>query len=153
MLDTWFSVGLFPFSVMCWPEDTIDMKTFYPTSLLETGHDILFFWVARMVMLGMKLTGEIPFKQVYLHPMVRNAHGLKMSKSLGNVIDPLKVINGISLEGLHKRLEQGNLDSSKLDIAKSGQLKDFPNGRAECGTDALRFFSSCLKLEIRDRFK
>lgn len=139
VLDTWFSSGLFPFSVMRWPEDTTDMKTFYPTSLLETGHDILFFWVARMVMLGMKLTGEVPFKQVYLHPMVRDAHGRKMSKSLGNVIDPLEVINGITLEGLHKRLEQGNLDRNELDIAKAGQVKDFPNGIAECGTDALRF--------------
>ena len=92
VLDTWFSSGLFPFLEMCWPEDTSDMKTFYPTSLLETGHDILFFWVARMVMLGMKLTGEVPFKQVQLHPMVHDAHGHNMSKSLGNVIDPLEVI-------------------------------------------------------------
>uniref|UniRef100_A0A0C9S2L0 Valine--tRNA ligase, mitochondrial n=1 Tax=Wollemia nobilis TaxID=56998 RepID=A0A0C9S2L0_9CONI len=139
VLDTWFSSGLFPFSVMGWPEDTVDMKTFYPTTLLETGHDILFFWVARMVILGMKITGKVPFKQVYLHPMVRDAHGRKMSKSLGNVIDPLEVINGVSLEGLHGRLEQGNLDRNELEIAKAGQVKDFPNGIPECGTDALRF--------------
>lgn len=79
------------------------------------------------------------FLQVYLHPMIRDAHGRKMSKSLGNVIDPLEVINGISLEGLHKRLEEGNLDPSELVVAKEGQVKDFPNGIAECGADALRF--------------
>ena len=77
--------------------------------------------------------------QVYLHPMIRDAHGRKMSKSLGNVIDPLEVINGVSLEGLHKRLAEGNLDPSELVVAKEGQVKDFPNGIAECGADALRF--------------
>ncbi|KAJ8759608.1 hypothetical protein K2173_008789 [Erythroxylum novogranatense] len=139
VLDTWFSSGLFPLSVLGWPDDTDDLKAFYPTSVLETGHDILFFWVARMVMLGMKLGGDVPFRKVYLHPMIRDAHGRKMSKSLGNVIDPLEVINGISLEGLHKRLEEGNLDSNELLVAKQGQKKDFPDGITECGTDALRF--------------
>ncbi|GAB2286532.1 Valine--tRNA ligase, mitochondrial 1, partial [Dionaea muscipula] len=139
VLDTWFSSGLFPLTVLGWPEKTEDLKAFYPTSVLETGHDILFFWVARMVMLGTKLGGDIPFRKVYLHPMIRDAHGRKMSKSLGNVIDPLEVVNGITLEGLHKRLEEGNLDPSELAIAKEGQKKDFPNGIAECGADALRF--------------
>ncbi|XP_072972048.1 valine--tRNA ligase, mitochondrial 1-like [Typha angustifolia] len=139
VLDTWFSSGLFPLSVLGWPDNTADFSAFYPTSVLETGHDILFFWVARMVMLGMKLGGDVPFSKVYLHPMIRDAHGRKMSKSLGNVIDPLEVINGISLEGLHKRLEEGNLDPNELSIAKEGQKKDFPNGIAECGADALRF--------------
>ncbi|XP_010273593.1 PREDICTED: valine--tRNA ligase, mitochondrial 1 [Nelumbo nucifera] len=139
VLDTWFSSGLFPLSVLGWPDETEDLKTFYPTSVLETGHDILFFWVARMVMLGMKLGGDVPFRKVYLHPMIRDAHGRKMSKSLGNVIDPLEVINGISLKGLHKRLEEGNLDPNELAIAKEGQEKDFPDGIAECGADALRF--------------
>ncbi|XP_010662531.1 valine--tRNA ligase, mitochondrial 1 isoform X2 [Vitis vinifera] len=139
VLDTWFSSGLFPLTVLGWPDDTQDLKAFYPTSVLETGHDILFFWVARMVMLGIKLGGDVPFRKVYLHPMIRDAHGRKMSKSLGNVIDPLEVINGISLEGLHKRLEEGNLDPSELVVAKEGQVKDFPNGIAECGADALRF--------------
>lgn len=139
VLDTWFSSGLFPLTVLGWPDDTEDFRAFYPTSVLETGHDILFFWVARMVMLGMKLGGDVPFRKVYLHPMIRDAHGRKMSKSLGNVIDPLEVINGISLEGLHKRLEEGNLDPNELIIAKEGQVKDFPNGIAECGADALRF--------------
>ncbi|KAG0496383.1 hypothetical protein HPP92_001074 [Vanilla planifolia] len=139
VLDTWFSSGLFPLSVLGWPDDTEDIRAFYPTSVLETGHDILFFWVARMVMLGMKLGGAVPFTKVYLHPMIRDAHGYKMSKSLGNVIDPLEVINGISLEGLHKRLEEGNLDPNEVIVAKQGQAKDFPNGIAECGADALRF--------------
>ncbi|CAN1779830.1 Valine--tRNA ligase, mitochondrial 1 [Linum perenne] len=139
VLDTWFSSGLFPLTVLGWPDETEDMKAFYPTSVLETGHDILFFWVARMVMLGMKLGGDVPFSKVYLHPMIRDAHGRKMSKSLGNVVDPLEVINGVSLEGLHKRLEEGNLDQNELITAKEGQKKDFPNGIAECGADALRF--------------
>lgn len=139
VLDTWFSSGIFPLSVLGWPDDTDDLKVFYPTSVLETGHDILFFWVARMVMLGLKLAGDVPFRKVYLHPMVRDAHGRKMSKSLGNVVDPLEVIYGISLEGLHKRLEEGNLDQSELSIAKEGQKKDFPQGIPECGADALRF--------------
>ncbi|XP_030936958.1 valine--tRNA ligase, mitochondrial 1-like isoform X2 [Quercus lobata] len=139
VLDTWFSSGLFPLAVLGWPDNTEDLKVFYPTSVLETGHDILFFWVARMVMLGMELGGDVPFRKVYLHPMIRDAHGRKMSKSLGNVIDPLEVINGISLEGLHKRLEEGNLDPKELTVAKEGQVKDFPNGIPECGADALRF--------------
>ncbi|KAJ0471091.1 putative valine--tRNA ligase [Helianthus annuus] len=139
VLDTWFSSGLFPLSVLGWPKDTQDLKTFYPTSVLETGHDILFFWVARMVMLGMKLGGDVPFKKVYLHPMIRDAHGRKMSKSLGNVVDPIDVICGITLEDLIKRLEQGNLDPAELKVAKEGQTKDFPNGIDQCGADALRF--------------
>jgi len=91
VLDTWFSSGLFPFSVFGWPENTADLKAFYPTTLLETGLDILFFWVARMVMMGLHLTDTLPFTSVYLHAMVRDKDGRKMSKSLGNVIDPLEV--------------------------------------------------------------
>ncbi|EIE18923.1 putative valyl tRNA synthetase [Coccomyxa subellipsoidea C-169] len=139
VLDTWFSSGLFPFSVFGWPEQTPDLAKYYPTTLLETGHDILFFWVARMVMMGMKLTGEVPFKQIYLHSMVRDAHGRKMSKSLGNVIDPLHVIEGISLEGLYSTLGGGNLEKNEMERAKQGQKADFPEGIEECGTDALRF--------------
>ncbi|XP_075096195.1 valine--tRNA ligase, mitochondrial 1-like [Nicotiana tabacum] len=134
-----FSSGLFPLSVLGWPDDTADLKTFYPTSVLETGHDILFFWVARMVMLGITLGDDVPFTKVYLHPMIRDAQGRKMSKSLGNVVDPLEVINGITLDDLHKRLEEGNLDAKELERAKEGHAKDFPKGIHECGADALRF--------------
>ena len=139
VLDTWFSSGLWPFSIMGWPHKTKDLDLFYPNSLLETGWDILFFWVARMVMLGIKLTGQVPFKKVFCHAMVRDAHGRKMSKSLGNVIDPLDVIQGISLQGLHDHLLNGNLDPREVEKAIQGQKTDFPNGIPECGTDALRF--------------
>ncbi|CAF2108849.1 unnamed protein product, partial [Brassica napus] len=139
VLDTWFSSGIFPLSALGWPDETDEFKAFYPTSVLETGHDILFFWVARMVMMGMKLSGDVPFSKVYLHPMIRDAHGRKMSKSLGNVIDPIEVIDGATLEALHERLEKGNLDPRELVVAKEGQMKDFPNGISECGADALRF--------------
>uniref|UniRef100_A0A061RC03 Valine--tRNA ligase, mitochondrial n=1 Tax=Tetraselmis sp. GSL018 TaxID=582737 RepID=A0A061RC03_9CHLO len=150
VLDTWFSSGLFPFSVFCWPNNTADLAKFFPTSLLETGHDILFFWVARMVMMSMALTGEVPFKEVYLHSMVRDAHGRKMSKSLGNVIDPIHVIEGISLEGLHETLEGGNLDQKEIKRAREGQKADFPDGIEECGTDALRFALCSYTSQARD---
>ena len=139
VLDTWFSSALWPFASFGWPEKTQDLQLFYPNSLLETGWDILFFWVARMVMMGIKLTGQVPFKHVYCHAMVRDAHGRKMSKSLGNVIDPLDVIEGISLEGLFTQLEKGNLDPREIQKAKEGQKRDFPKGIPECGADALRF--------------
>uniref|UniRef100_A0A673C5K5 valine--tRNA ligase n=1 Tax=Sphaeramia orbicularis TaxID=375764 RepID=A0A673C5K5_9TELE len=143
VLDTWFSSGIFPFSIFGWPNETEDLNVFYPGTLLETGHDILFFWVARMVMMGLKLTGKLPFKEVYLHAVVRDAHGRKMSKSLGNVIDPLDVITGISLEGLHAQLSDSNLDPVEVEKAKQGQKSDYPNGIPECGTDALRFALRC----------
>ncbi|KAI1295409.1 Valine--tRNA ligase [Halotydeus destructor] len=139
VLDTWFSSGLFPFAIFGWPEVTKDLKSFYPGNLLETGHDILFFWVARMVMLGLTLMDKLPFTEVFLHPMVRDAHGRKMSKSFGNVIDPLDVIGGISLEELQKTLYGSNLETAEIEKAKLGQKADFPNGIPECGTDALRF--------------
>lgn len=90
--------------------------------MLETGWDILFFWVARMVMLGIKLTGKVPFSEVFCHAMIRDAHGRKMSKSLGNVIDPVDVIEGINLEGLHAKLYEGNLDPREIEKAKAGQV-------------------------------
>jgi len=139
VLDTWFSSGLWPWSIMGWPEDTFDLKTFFPSSMLETGWDILFFWVARMVLLGVHLTGKMPFKEVLCHAMIRDAHGRKMSKSLGNVVDPLDVIQGLPLEELHEKLYEGNLDEKEIAKAKAGQKKDFPKGIPQCGTDALRF--------------
>jgi valyl-tRNA synthetase len=118
---------------------TLDLQQYYPSSILETGWDILFFWVARMVLFGIKLTGKVPFKEVLCHAMVRDAHGRKMSKSLGNVVDPLDVIEGISLDALHNKLYEGNLDEKEIARAISGQKKDFPKGIPQCGADALRF--------------
>ncbi|TDL17084.1 hypothetical protein BD410DRAFT_754782 [Rickenella mellea] len=139
VLDTWFSSGLWPFSILGWPEKTPDLQHYYPSSILETGWDILFFWVARMVMLGIKLTGQVPFKEVFCHAMIRDAHGRKMSKSLGNVVDPVDVIQGLPLELLHDKLLDGNLDEKEVLKAKQGQKKDFPKGIPQCGADALRF--------------
>lgn len=139
VLDTWFSSGIFPIGVFGWPNETEDLQKFYPTSLLETGKDILFFWVMRMVMMCKKLTGKNPFSQVFLHTMVRDAHGRKMSKSLGNVIDPVDVIEGVTLDALGKTLESGNLSAAEIKKAKAGQKQDFPKGISECGTDAMRF--------------
>lgn len=139
VLDTWFSSGLWPFSTLGWPEKTKDLEDFYPFSMLETGWDILFFWVSRMILLGLKLTGSVPFKEVFCHSLVRDAQGRKMSKSLGNVIDPLDVINGIQLEDLHAKLLLGNLDPREIEKAKIGQTESYPNGIPQCGTDAMRF--------------
>jgi valyl-tRNA synthetase len=150
VLDTWFSSGLFPFSVMGWPENTADLKAFYPTSLLETGLDILFFWVARMVMMGLELTDTLPFHTVFLHAMVRDKEGRKMSKSLGNVIDPLEVINGCSLESLQERLESGNLPAKEVERAKKANELEFPEGIPECGSDALRFGLLAYTVQGRD---
>ena len=150
VLDTWFSSGLFPFSVFGWPEQTEDFKAFYPTSLLETGSDILFFWVARMVMMGLELTDTLPFHTVYLHAMVRDKDGRKMSKSLGNVIDPLEVIHGCSLSHLLKKLEDGNLPKKEILKAQQDQSADFPDGIPECGSDALRFGLLAYTVQGRD---
>lgn len=135
VLDTWFSSGIFPLSVNGWPCKNGELL---PISLLETGSDILFFWVARMVMLCTWLNGELPFKKVFLHSMVRDARGVKMSKSLGNVIDPIEVIEGRTLEQLLQRLQASNLSAKELKLAKLNISKDLPNGIERCGADALR---------------
>lgn len=150
VLDTWFSSGLFPFSVMGWPDQTDDLKGFYPTSLLETGLDILFFWVARMVMMGLELTDTLPFHTVFLHAMVRDKEGRKMSKSLGNVIDPLEVIGGCSLQALQDRLDGGNLAEKEVARAKKNNELEFPDGIPECGSDALRFGLLAYTVQGRD---
>lgn len=139
VLDTWFSSGLWPFATLGWPRNTEDMSRFYPTTILETGWDILFFWVARMVMLGHKLTGQLPFTEVYCHSLVRDTEGRKMSKSLGNVIDPMDIIKGIALDDLHAKLLTGNLDPKEIKTASKFQKTAFPKGIPECGADALRF--------------
>jgi valyl-tRNA synthetase len=142
VLDTWFSSALFPFSSLGWPnEQAPDLNKFFPNSLLETGSDILFFWVSKMVMMSLALLDCVPFPQVFLHPLVRDVFGRKMSKLLGNVIDPIDVIEGISLEELQKQLELGNLPQEEIQKAREGQIKQFEemNGIPQCGTDALRF--------------
>nr|XP_035976331.1 valine--tRNA ligase, mitochondrial isoform X3 [Halichoerus grypus] len=139
VLDTWFSSALFPFAALGWPQETPDLARFYPLSLLETGSDLLLFWVGRMVMLGTQLTGQLPFSKVLLHSMVRDRQGRKMSKSLGNVLDPRDIISGVELQVLQAKLRGGNLDATELAIAAAAQRKDFPHGIPECGTDALRF--------------
>ncbi|KAI0843014.1 tRNA synthetases class I-domain-containing protein [Hypoxylon sp. FL0890] len=139
VLDTWFSSGLWPFSTLGWPNKTHDLDTLYPTSVLETGWDILFFWIARMIMLALKMVGQVPFREVYCHSLVRDSEGRKMSKSLGNVIDPLDVISGIPLEQLHEKLALGNLHPSEVEKAKKYQKTAFPDGIPQCGADALRF--------------
>jgi valyl-tRNA synthetase len=139
VLDTWFSAGLWPFSTLGWPKQTHDYEMLFPTSVLETGWDILFFWVARMIMLSLKLTGKVPFKEVYCHSLVRDSEGRKMSKSLGNVIDPIDIMEGISLESLNAKLLVGNLDPKELKVATKFQQTSFPQGIPECGADALRF--------------
>jgi valyl-tRNA synthetase len=150
VLDTWFSSGIFPFSIFGWPNKTADFDKFYPGTLLETGHDILFFWVARMVMMGEELTGKLPFNKIILHALIRDAHGRKMSKSLGNIIDPLDVIQGATLENLNKQLLAYNLDPKELEKATKGQKEDFPLGIPECGTDALRFALMAYTSQGRD---
>uniref|UniRef100_A0A3B4ZFC4 Valine--tRNA ligase, mitochondrial n=1 Tax=Stegastes partitus TaxID=144197 RepID=A0A3B4ZFC4_9TELE len=150
VLDTWFSSGLFPFAMLGWPEQTADVQHFYPNSILETGSDLIFFWVARMVMLGTELTGQLPFKQVLFHSLVRDKYGRKMSKSLGNVIDPLDVIHGVSLERLQEKVKEGNLEPREQLVAMEAQTKDFPNGIPQCGTDALRFALCSHKMQGED---
>jgi valyl-tRNA synthetase len=138
VLDTWFSSGLLPLTCFGWPNVGEEFKSFFPTDLLETGHDIIFFWVARMVFMSYFFMDCLPFHTVYLHPIVRDAQGRKMSKSLGNVIDPLEVIDGISLENLIKKLYEGNLPENELKKSAEEREKIFPSGIPECGADALR---------------
>jgi valyl-tRNA synthetase len=117
VLDTWFSSGLWPFSTLGWPEETPDYQYFYPTSYMETGYDILFFWVARMIMSGLEYTGQIPFHTVYLHGLIRDEHGRKMSKTYGNVIDPLEVMNELGTDALRFTLLVGSTPGNDMNLS------------------------------------
>jgi len=150
VLDTWFSSALWTFSTLGWPEDTQELRTFHPTDVLVTGFDIIFFWVARMIMLTLKFTGQVPFKKVYIHGLIRDGEGQKMSKSKGNVLDPIDLIDGIDLESLVRKRTDSMMQPQMAAKIDKATRKQFPDGITAHGTDALRYTYYSLASTGRD---
>jgi len=150
VLDTWFSSGLWTFGTLGWPSMTPELETFHPSSVLVTGFDIIFFWVARMIMLTLKFTGEVPFRTVYVHGLVRDGQGQKMSKSKGNVLDPIDLIDGIDLESLVQKRTGNMMQPQKARAIEKATRAEFPDGIEAHGTDALRYTFLSLATTGRD---
>ena len=150
VLDTWFSSALWPFSTLGWPDKTQELKRFYPTSVLVTGFDIIFFWVARMMMMGLHFMKEIPFHDVYIHALVRDEKGQKMSKSKGNVMDPLDIIDGVDLDRLIQKRSTASWTRRMPTASPGTPARTIPTGIPAYGADALRFTLAAMAAQGRD---